>query len=364
MPRYTIRPIYFQHKINADGQAPIMIIVTIARKKRYFTTGLKVRPQEWKDGQVINHANAALYNRTIRAKIEEIEAEVLARQLSGETVTAASLKAGKVTDLFAFVDQVKKNMPPATQRRYKCEAGRVRAFAGDKVAIQEITTAFIRDYERHERDRGLAQNTLNTAIRWLRAMLNKAKKEGIIREVPAYQTPKYIQPDRVFLTDDDLQQWVGYWREGKVDGSLYTTLTWFLFGCYSGLRYSDWGQFDYDKQVRDDLLRLRATKNGRWVALPIGKTLAEIIAVAKDQPKPISADKTREHLKILAGRIGSNKHVTTHTARHTMGCMVARLGIPLAVGAELLGITERVMKVYFHLTGRDILEQAAVLKGV
>lgn len=364
MPRYTIRPIFFQHKLGADGLAPIMIIVTIARKKRYFTTGLKVRPQEWKEGQVIGHANAALYNRAIRAKIEEIEADALSRQLAGEMVTAASLKAGKVTDLFQFVDQVKKNMPPATQRRYKCEAGRVRRFAGDKVAIQEITTAFMRDYERHERDRGLAQNSLNTTIRWLRAMLSKAKKEGIIREIPAYQTPKYVQPDRVYLTEDELQQWVAYWRAQKVDGSLYNTLTWFLFGCYSGLRYSDWGQFNYDVQVQGELLRLRATKNGRWVGLPIGKTLAEIIAVAKTLEQPVSADKTREHLKILAGRIGCIKHVTTHTARHSFGCLCANKGLPLAVGAELLGITEKVMKVYFHLTGRDILEQAAALKEV
>lgn len=364
MHTYTIRPFYWAAKQNAEGVSPIAIIVTIARKKRFFSTGLKVRPEEWKDGRVVVHANAGLYNRTIREKIEEIEAEVLSRSLGGEKVTARNLKDSRTVDLFEFVDQVKKNKPPATQRRYNCEAGRVRAFAGDKVSLREINTAFLRDYERHERDRGLAQNTLNTTIRWFKAMLNKARKEGLIREMPSYDTPRYIQPDRVYLIDEELQQWLKYWRAKKVDGGMYITLSWFLFGCYSGLRFADWGHFNYDKQVEGDLLRLRAAKNGRWVVLPIGPTLKEIIATVKDLPKPLSPDKTRDYLKILAGRIDCKKHVTTHTARHSAGAMFARLGLPLAVGAELLGISEKVMQVYFHLTGRSIMEQAAVLKGV
>ena len=57
---------------------------------------------------------------------------------------------------------------------------------------------------------------------------------------------------------------------------MYNTLTWFLFGCYTGLRHSDWEQFDYKKRVEGEFLKLRAKKNGRWVVLPIGKTLADL----------------------------------------------------------------------------------------
>ncbi len=361
---HTIRPVFWSHKLNSEKTGPIMIAVTIARKVRYFKTGLRIRPEEWKDNQVAGHANASLYNRAIRDKINEIEADILTRIQGGEQVTARSIKITRATNLFEFVEQVKKNLPAATQRRYTCESNRLKHYAGDRLELREITIAFLRDYERHERNRGMAQNTLNTSLKWVKAILNKARKEGLIRTVPEYEAPKYIQTERIYLVEEERRQWLKYWREKKVDGSLYTTLTWFLFGCYSGLRFSDWLQFDAAKRVQGEFLRLRAKKNGRWVVLPIGPTLAELIAVVKELPGPVSADKTREHLKILAGRIGCDKHITTHTARHSAGCMFAELGLPKAVAAELLGISERVMSVYFHLTGRDIIEQAAALKGV
>lgn len=361
---YTIRAVFWAHKLNSDKTGPIMIAVTIARKVRYFKTGLRIRREEWKDNQVAAHANAALYNRAIRDKINELEADILSRMQAGEQVTARNIKASRLTNVFEFIEEVKKNMPAATQRRYQCESNRLKKYAGDRLELREITTAFIRNYENHERKRGQAQNTLNTTIRWLKAVLGKARKEGLLRELPIYQTPKYIQPDRIYLVEQERQEWLSYWREKKVSGSLYMTLTWFLFGCFSGLRHSDWEQFDYDRRVEGEFLKLRAKKNGRWVVLPIGKTLFEIIEIAKDLPKPISGDKTREHLKILAGRIGCAKHVTTHTARHTFGCICAQNKLPKSTAAELMGISERVVAVYYHLTGEDIIEQAAALKDV
>ena len=364
MQNYTIRPVYWPHKLSLSGTAPIMIAITITRKIRYFKTGLKVRPEEWKDGQVRGHPNAGLYNRAIREKIADLEAGLLARCLAGEDLTARTVKANRLDDLFLFAIDVQKNAAPATRRRYGTELARLKAYAGARLGLREVTAAFLRDYERHERERGMAQNTLNTTARWIKSVLNKAHKEGLLHDLPAYQTPKYIQPERIYLVEEERQDWLKYWRERKVEGTLYDTLTWFLFGCYSGLRFSDWAQFDASTRIEGEFLKLRAKKNGRWVVMPIGKTLAEIIAVLKDLPKPLSGDKTRAHLKILAGRVGTIRNITTHTCRHTAGAMFAQLGLPLAVAAELLGISEDVCKVYFHLTGRDIIGQAAVLKDV
>lgn len=364
MQKYTIRPVFWPHKINSKGLGPIMIAVTISRKARFFKTGLSIKLEEWKENMVAGHGNAALYNRVIRERITEIEAEMLSRALSGEQVTSRNVKATRFVNVFEFVEDVKKNMPGATQRRYTCESNRLKKYAGPKLEFKEITTQFMRNYERHERNRGQAQNTLNTTIRWMKAIMNKARKEGILRELPIYQTPKYINPERIYLVEDERQEWLKYWREKKCDGSMYNTLTWFLFGCYSGLRHSDWEQFDYKRRVEGEFLKLRAKKNGRWVVLPIGKTLAEIIETVKDTPAPLSGDKMRAYLKILAGRIGCSRNVTTHTARHTFGCLCAQLRLPKSTAAELMGISEKVVQVYYHLTGADIIEQAAALKEV
>ena len=361
MTPYTIRPLIWPRKINARGTCPVMIAITIASKARYFSTGLRVKETEWQNNQVQGHPNARLYNRAIRDKIDALERDLLDRQLSGETVSARKVKANRLDDLFLFAEDLKKTRPPATVRRYGTEIGRLKAYAGEKLHLKEVTASFLRDYERHERARGMAQNTLNTTARWIKSVLNKARREGLLKELPNYQTPRYIQSERVYLTEGELALWLKYWRDKGVSGNLYNTLTWFLFGCYTGLRHSDWGQFDYDARVRGDLLNLRAKKNGRWVVLPIGPTLAEIISVVRDLPKPLSGDKSRVHLKILAGRIGTLKNITCHSARHGFGSLCASLKLPKSVTADLMGITDKVCSVYYHLAGNDALEQAGAL---
>ena len=364
MHAYTIRPVCWTHKVNKSGTAPVMIAVTIARKVRYFKTPYRIEPTQWENNQVVRHANAVLINRAIRSQIHELERDILLREAEGETVTGRNVKQTKLVNVFDFVLDVSKNLPPATRRRYTCEVGRLKAFAGDYLEWREITTQFLRNFEHHERKRGMAQNTLNTSFRWMKAILNKARKEGLLKELPSYVTPKYLQPERVFLVEEQRQDWLKYWREKKCDGSTYNTLTWFLFGCYTGLRHSDWEQFDYEQRVQGEFLKLRAKKNGRWVVLPIGKTLSEIINVVKDLPKPLSGDKTRAYLKVLAGRIGEPRTVTTHTCRHSFGAMCAQLRLPKSTAAELMGVTEKVVSVYYHLTGVDIIEQAAALRDV
>lgn len=364
MLNYTIRPVFWKHKINAQGTGPVMIAVTINRKVRHFKTPFRILPGEWKSNQIAGHVNAALMNRFIRSQIDELEADMLAREAAGETVTGTSIKALRLVKLSDFVEEMKKNRPAATTRRYTCEANRFRAFGGPGILLKDITPQFLRNYEQHERKRGMAQNTLNTTIRWIKAILNKAKKENLLTALPDYQTPRYINPERIYLVDSERQDWLNYWRGKKVDGSMYNTLTWFLFGCYTGLRHADWEQFDYVRRIEGEFLKLRAKKNGRWVVLPIGITMAEIIEVVKDLPKPLSGDKMRAHLKILAGRIGCSRNITTHTARHTFGCLCAQLRLPKSTAAELMGISEKVVNVYYHLTGENILEQAAALKLV
>lgn len=364
MQNYTIRPVFWAHKVNSQGNGPIMIAVTIARKVRFFKTAFRIRPEEWKNNQVANHSNASLINRAIRKQIDDMEAEILSRDAAGETVTGRTIKVNRLINVFDFVEEIKKNMPAATVRRYTCEANRLKAFAGSRLLFPDITPQFLRNYEQHERQRGNAQNTLNTTVRWLKAIMNKAQKEGLLKVLPNYTTPKYIQPERIYLVEKERQDWLKYWREKQCEDSMYDTLSWFLFGCYTGLRHADWEQFDYDKRVEGEFLKLRAKKNGRWVVMPIGKTLSELIDVVRYLPKPLSGDKMRAYLKILAGRIGCSRNITTHTARHTAGAMFAQLRLPKSTAAELLGISEKVVSVYYHLTGADIIEQAAILKEV
>lgn len=55
-----------------------------------------------------------------------------------------------------------------------------------------------------------------------------------------FTIPKYVQSERTFLEKHERDAWEKFWKEKKVTGPLYATLTYFLMGVFSGLRNSDW----------------------------------------------------------------------------------------------------------------------------
>jgi site-specific recombinase XerD len=241
----------------------------------------------------------------------------------------------------------------------------VNCFGGG-LDISEIDLTAIRKIVAHEKGRQMAHNTIHNFLKWFRRVMALAKKEGIIKSNPFddYDMPKYKQSERFFLIKEEREKWLKEWLSPKKinDPSLYRTMTYFLIGTYTGLRHSDWHKIN--SMVHGKFVRLRAKKNNEWVVVPVGKTLDKLIKTAKALPPPFSGDKSRDHLKIIAGLLESNVKVTTHVARHSFGAMCAELRLPKSVTAELMGITVQTVEVYYHLTGQNIIDQASALKNI
>jgi integrase len=369
MIRYTIRLVHRVKEENTAKQWPLYIVFTINRKRTYIKTAYKLRQDQWNGKEAVNVSNPVLVNGNIKKQVADLEKEILARQLDGRTISPQAIRHAPVTNFFSFVKEVKGQ----TKKDNK-ESNRIRAYAGDNLQLSDIDVVWLRRYEQHQRKirnkykgvekNGLSQNTVNSTFKWLRRVLNLAKREGMIKANPMneYEVPKYVQSERVFLSEAERKQWFDYWNKKGVDGSLYVSLTYFLIGVFSGLRYQDWGEATH--RIHGEFLRLRAKKNKEWVVLPIGKSLSKLLKVAKMLPPPYSGDKTRDHLKIIAGQLKCKKEITTHSARHSFGGMCAEHRLPKSVTAELMGITVQTVEVYYHLTGQNIIEQAAALKNV
>lgn len=361
---YTIRPVLWVHKPNP----PIMIAVTIARKVTYIKTPFRVNKDQWNGKNVVNHSHQNKINQKIKTQIHEIESHLIDALQPGKTISTGQIKnilKGKPQsiNIFKFIEDINTGSPGKV-RNWKKEAKRLRDYAGPGLEITSIDSRFIRKYEAHERKRGMSQNTLNSTFKWLRRVLNLAVKEGLIKESPLIKedVPKYEQSERIYLIKEEREKVVEFWREKQVDGSLYISLTYFLLGVFSGLRHGDWKHAN--ERVNGNLINLRTSKTKEWVTIPIGPTLAEILEVVKTLPPPFSGDKTRQHLKIIMGQMRMKKNITTHSARHSFGTMCAEIGLTKSTTAELLGVNERTVEVYYHLLGLHITEQAAALKGI
>lgn len=243
------------------------------------------------------------------------------------------------------------------------EIKRVEEFEAG-VMLSSINVTWLRKYEQHERRRGIAHNTLNTSFKYLRRIINQAQAEKLIKENPfgSYDIPRYRQTERTYLTKDELQTVMQ--KADELKGQLRITAWYFLLGCYSGLRHSDWVLFNYEKMVEGQFLKLRAKKNKKHVVIPIGVTLTNILTVLRTLPPPVSNQKCNVMLKAIGDMCKLKKQLTTHVARHSFGYLCASNRIPKSVTAELMGVNTSTVEVYYHLSGQNIIDQAAVLKSI
>jgi integrase/recombinase XerD len=356
MQNFTIRPVLWDYQKNQSETYSIKIAVTVDRKVTYILAGYKVHVTQWDDKKkaVIKHSNANLINVSIRRQIAELEKKIIDQSLGGKQITKHVILDTKDKSLnyFTYAKDV---------RYHHTELERLKNFAGQNLMISDIDVQFLRKFEQHEKKRNMSPNTIHQSFKYFSRIMNQARKEKIIKENPfdEFTKPKFKQTDRIYLVESELTL-LKEMLNKPMHISVKITLTYFLLGCYSGLRQSDWQKFD-QKNIENGYIKLRAKKNNEHVVIPIGKSLEMILDRMKDLPKAYSLQKSNDALKVIATICGIDKNLTSHVGRHTFGYQCASNGLPESTTAKLMGISAKTVKVYYHLSGENIKIQAAPL---
>jgi site-specific recombinase XerD len=361
MQKFTIRPVILKHKANSKGFATVKIAVTVDRQVTYMSTKHAVHvDDQWdeKEREVINHPNAKLINISIKRDLSDIEKRLLNNslqeiQLSKKVIRGDVMVSKKMRDYAREV------------RHDAVRLKRILDFGGQQMMISEVSVEWLRKFETWCRKKPLAQNTINSTFKYLQQIITQAKKEKYLIENPfeQYHKPRYVQSERIYLVQDELQRMVDLLNT-PMNQSLYNTLCYFLLGCLTGLRHSDWGRYKHMGVTEDGLIKQTAKKNKKHVVIPVGKTLKRVLKLIEDQPLPFTNQKCNVYLKSLASMANIQKDITTHSARHTFGCLCASLGLPESTTAKLMGINGQTVKVYYHLTGEDLIHQTKALMHI
>lgn len=357
MENYTIQPIHWTYRKNNTGLYVIKIMVTVNRVQTYITTPYNVSIGQWDKElrQVVDHPNAGLINISLRKEMAELESRIVTNGLQGGKISNKLIKGNSLISksFFVYAREVRND---------RTKLGQIKKYRGEQILISDITVEFLRKYETFMFEKKYSQNTVNSCFKYIHRIVNQAKKEKLIKENPFndYRMPRYVQTDRVYLIDSEVKKLVEL-LDKRINKSQRVTLCYFLLACYTGMRHSDWGKFD-KKMIEEGQLKFRATKNQNHIVLPIGPTLNKIIKAIEDLPAPFSNQKSNMFLKSIADKAGIEKEITTHTGRHSFGYMCASNGLPESTTAALMGISERVVRVYYHLAGNDVTRQAAILK--
>ncbi|MCR5862325.1 site-specific integrase [Flavobacterium sp. J372] len=196
------------------------------------------------------------------------------------------------------------------------------------------------------------ENTASKSLRVLRTFVNISMRFGHIKINPfQYTSIKKVEGKRDFLSIEELNKLSNYYLKDNFTKSIEKDiLGYFLFACYTGLRYSDLKTFSADS-IFDNSIHIRMHKTGYLVNIPLTEKAKKFIPVIPFNNTcvfRIYCNKvTNRVLKKIGIELKMNKKLTCHVARHTFATVSISLGIPIEVVSKLLGHTSiRTTQVY------------------
>lgn len=183
-----------------------------------------------------------------------------------------------------------------------------------------------------------ASNTILTKTHILKALLHKAKLDGIITDVPDFSglVPSKVAGERCYLTMEELRSLAATPCEPRVSYP-------FLFSCFTGLRLSDVRELKWS-DIRNDVIFLRQRKTGEFVQVPIGKNAQKFLR-PNDSEKVFADFPTCEEwhnrkIREWARAAGLTKRISFHVSRHTFATLTLSNGADLFTVSKLLGHTK------------------------
>ncbi|MEO6134749.1 MAG: phage integrase SAM-like domain-containing protein, partial [Ginsengibacter sp.] len=235
--------------------------------------------------------------------------------------------------------------------------------------------SFLQKYTpRNSKEKGLAQNTISKDITTLKVFMSEAVDMGLTTNMQFRHKKFTVQEeatDAVYLNDREIN--AVYKLDLSENQRLERARDLFVFGCYVGLRYSDYSTIKPENIISIDgdlFIKLITTKTKTLVIIPCSPVVLEIFEKYKDNtnslPRSYSNQKFNEYVKevcekaglVEIGRLSTApekklfESISSHTARRSFATNLYLDGFP----------TIEIMKITAHTTEKSFLKYIKVSK--
>jgi site-specific recombinase XerD len=371
----SVNLILKKNKENAKGLIPIYLRIIINRQPRFISTGHYIPPKFWNDSEERvkdEYAFAGEINVDITQKKKEALQNIVNAGVKKEKITSSSIKeltvlAEKKNDFFVFADHytnlMRSKRSEGTLESWRKHLLKLEKFIGARqINFEDITPDYLTRFESYLLGKGVnhrkeGSNYAFAIMKTIKVFFNAAIKRKVTAYYPfsEYEMPEQTAGDKDHLTLKELDAWTKFYKTTK-QPDLKEAALYYLFGCYSGLRISDWFLFDLKKRVHADHIALRAKKNNQWITIPIHSRLKFVLSEMKRIPLSLPEPMLNARFKTIAGKCKIDKHISSHCGRKTFAVtMCLERGISSETAAELMGITlETFVKAYSKVTAQKI----------
>lgn len=266
-----------------------------------------------------------------------------------------------------------KDFAPATVQRYETCLRLTQLYIKDKykkndIPLDELDHAFITGMELYlKTKRSCGHNTTVKYLRNLKKITNYALANGWMKKNP-YANCRFTlkKVDKGFLTQEELDIII---RKDFDIERLQNIKDCFVFGCFTGLAYSDLKGLTQDNIVKGDdghlWINTKRYKTDNQCNIPLLPIAVDILEKYSDHPVcrsknrllPMpSNQKLNSYLKEIADKCEIKKEITTHMARHTFATTVTlNNDIPIESVSKMLGHSSiNMTRVYARLLDKKV----------
>jgi site-specific recombinase XerD len=185
-------------------------------------------------------------------------------------------------------------------------------------------------------------NTRFKALSVFKSLINRAIRNGHIKENPFKDFPiSKKSGKREFLSMEEISL-LEELRQKPLPNTISNVLQYFLFACYTGLRYQDIKDLKF-KDIDNDMVSIIMHKTKERVTIPLSIRAKNLLYPGLQNQKIFRVyvnQVTNRYLKEISKLSGINKEISFHCARHTFATIGISLNIPIEVISKLLGHTD------------------------
>lgn len=395
----SIKVTLYTSKTLKNGEHPIMLRFIKDRKPKYISIGYSCNSDLWDNKNncpVKNHPNKLLLDTVITQKINEAQRLLLEFDAEKKSYSLDELKKKYVGNresitVLKYHDLLISGFKKANQ------LGNATVYTDSKRALQkfnkdsdfnfsDVTYSFLKKYEQSFKETGAKDTSISFYMRTLRAVFNRAIKEGICKS-GLYPFNDYkiselkTETKKRALSKDIIHEIISL---KLTDESLIHARNYFLFSYYTmGLNFTDLARLKWSN-IENDRLQYTRTKTGKLYSIALLEPAKKILSLYKTKYINIDSDyifpilkenhkteiskRNRIHkiislvnkdLKQIAIKAGATVNLTTYVSRHSWATIMKKSGVSTSIISAGMGhSTEKTTQVYLDSFEMDVLDEA------
>jgi len=294
-----------------------------------------------------------------RTQAEERAKAIIGKYLLGKIQSLEAYKTLKISDYLKQFLKDKDFDSIKTEKAYKTAVNAFISFKGD-VSIRSITTQDINDFKSEHRGKRLdarkgktGKVSINSYLRHLKAVLRKAKDDGVIQSVPKIEMYKIPRKQPVILIEDAKEKIFAMME--KEDPRMLNICK---FALFTGCRRSEIVSARWEN-YRGFTLKV-VGKGGNERTVPLIHQAKKYMGRPK-KSGPIfwqaHPDTYTHYFKKFAVACGVH-NVSFHKMRHTAATEMLEAGIPMHVVQNILGHTDiATTKIYAQVMEKYMVKE-------